>query len=439
VTEQKNRVIDLEDLLIESPSLLFGHFHSIKFTRCKFKYDVTLYNIEVIENVEFIDCSFLTKAKLIFESGIFHGDVTLGIRELQRLQIQGGNFKRFILGYWGNFSSIKEVNIANISECSGTIHLSRAMIESVYICGENQNTFLTIQDITANLFNISHLHTNIPIRLFNIKSLKVPEKNSEFNVQHSTLGESVFFGVDFDSFTQFNIRQSFIGQTKFITCHLKKGIGAQVGRGLSRNAYEQLKSEIEVIKNHADALREKIPDDPSISNMEARILELSIGLKDLENKEIRDIKMFRRENYKQMKISAQNIGDTVNEKRFHAMEMCEYLEMETKCSDWLILWLSKWSSNFGQSLFRPIVFHVIIIHLLLFSIYFCFSNPKGYYLSCTDGSWKVFWEGFSVFWFLILPFRDLSLDNHGLLDLAFRVNSGFFIYNLLRATRKFYQ
>ena len=430
--------IDLTEQIIDSPTPIFGKYHSIKFTRCTFEDDVTFSDVEVLQEVAFIECTFKATAMLIFKSGKFHDKVTMGFLKLHRLYIQGGDFKDLHLGYWGNMSMVDEITIDRLSECSGSIQLSNCQTQVVHIIGENSATSIIVQDIAVNSFNLCYFHTTVPIRMFNVKSLKLETSKSEFNIHHSTLANSVFFSVAFDSFDNFNIRQCFIGETKFINCTLEKGIQANVGHYLGRNPYNQLQQDIKMIEDNVTALKQYHPNDQQIPIMEYRIVELSGQLENARKQEQREVKMFKKENYKQMKISAQSIGDSVNEKKYHALEMNEYLKLETDVFDWMILKLSSITSDFGQSLARPIVFHILIIHTILFALYFGFDNPNGYYYSIENGSWEIFGQGFSTFCFLISPFRDLSLQNGGLVDLLFRINAGFFIYNFLRATRKFY-
>jgi hypothetical protein len=427
VSPNSKRVLEIEEQHIKSPTLLFGNYHSIRFTRCTFERDVTFYDIEVSHEVALIECIFNERAILLFKSGTFNDRITLGFKKLHRLYIQGGNFKDLHLGYWGNMSIVDEITIDRLNDCSGTIELTNTQSEVIHIAGENPTTSIILQDLLVNNLNICYFHTTVPIRMFNIKSVSINSKESEFNIHHSTLAGSVFFGVDFDSFNKFNIRQSFIGETKFINCHLDNGIEANVGRYLGRNAYEQLQSDIKMKIDNVAALKKYDSNDEQIPILESSILELSNKLDETKKQEESDVKMFKKENYKQMKISAQSIGDSVNEKKYHALEMNEYLKLEKDFIDLSILWMSKISSNFGQSLARPIAFHILFIHVVLFGIYFGTENPNSYYYSIEDSSWEVFRDGVSTFCFLISPFRDLSLENHGVLDLFFRINAGFFI------------
>jgi len=431
--------IHIEEATISRELVIKGELESIWYRKCTFLADVIFTDVEVFSTVSFIECTFEGTARVQVLSGTFHDSVLLGFKKLSKFYLKGGKFTLLHLGYWGSKTSVKEIGFENLHDIAGNIVISKCQVEKFFIRGENVHSKITIRDTTVNSLNLYSLNVEAPIRMYNVGPFGINDKPSEFNIWNCNLGSSEFYNVDFDGFDSFNIRESFVADTKFISCLTNKLIKAEVGINLS-NPIVSIKNNITSLNGHLIAYRKFSTPDVDLPAMEARIKFLEeVELPNAIKKEARDQIRYRRENYKQLKISAQNNGDSVSERRFHALEMAEYLKMPMPCSDKIIILLSKWSSNFGQSLWRPFLFHILSIHLILFILFFGWFNTSHFYFSLESHSWDATYKGFKEFLFLISPFRDLTLINPGILDLFFRANAGFFLYNFLRATRKFYQ
>lgn len=105
----------------------------------------------------------------------------------------------------------------------------------------------------------------------------------------------------------------------------------------------------------------------------------------------------------------------------------------------LILTFSKWFSNYGLSLSRPIL--LILINILPF--YLLIYNEKVLNVSAvsfSESSMKGFLNALGQFLYYINPLRKLETNTDSLfltLDLCIRIISSFSLYSMIRATRRF--
>jgi hypothetical protein len=158
---------------------------------------------------------------------------------------------------------------------------------------------------------------------------------------------------------------------------------------------------------------------------------------------------YLRDIYRQLKAISLNSKDIVNALYFKANEMNVYLYLlkQTKKPFWKFwkwrsnyfeLWLSKKSGNFGISIGRPII-GLIGVHLLIFIILLHFTSFRGVTITYNINDWSSinFWKSFNNFWELIVPIRKFSEELNPFTDILMRLFSGFFVYHLIKATRKF--
>ncbi|MBL4623525.1 MAG: hypothetical protein JKY42_00015, partial [Flavobacteriales bacterium] len=150
-----------------------------------------------------------------------------------------------------------------------------------------------------------------------------------------------------------------------------------------------------------------------------------------------------RDSYRQLKAMSINAKDTVNALKFKANEMEVYLfqlkkENKRFSSDFAELYLSKWSSNFGLSIGKPVI-RLLSIHLIIFFFVLLFSDFRGMTITFNPElmSWDNFFTSCSYYAELLIPIRKFSSDLNSVVDIIMRMSSGFFIYHIIKATRKF--
>lgn len=149
----------------------------------------------------------------------------------------------------------------------------------------------------------------------------------------------------------------------------------------------------------------------------------------------------RRELFRQLKVSYRNVGDHIFERIFHGFEMNTHLlhgPWKENPSTKLIIWFSWFTSNYGQSLWRPIRFMLIInvfaFGVLVYNGYITNLTPRFSFTSEALGT------TFAEFVKWNNPFRRVEDQATGwgyLLDIVMRIVSSYMIYNIIRATRRF--
>lgn len=432
----EKRSINEEEREFKQEQIIFSGYEYIKYTRCTFYADVHM-KATVEGEVEFIDCIFKGNSRFFIEGGEYKNDFTLNFNELYELQIFGGKFTNFHLGKWGSGSKIDGIYIYHIEKIEGKIQFSRVQSNALHISGQNENTQFAFEDSKFTRVNVYRLNNKSTLRFQNIGSTGL--KGSEFNIQDSNLGTSDFFLVDFDSFQEVNIRSSFIANSIFIDCKLLNPIQAKVGSGVSKGEIDMVSLNI----NNSETSLKQHSDEEFLNIFEftkeeqnKKLLEYKKQLKTLEEADVQQQIGYRKENYKQLKYSFYKTGDRISEKLFHGREMEEFMKMDIPLSDKLILKFSKWSSDFGQSVSRPFWVNGGI-HVLLCVFLFGVLNYQGYYFTLKTPSWCAFRSAMNEGLYLFLPLKAFNKDIL-LFDVIMKINSGFFIYNILRASRKFY-
>ena len=171
------------------------------------------------------------------------------------------------------------------------------------------------------------------------------------------MGAAEFFYVDFDAYSEVNFRSSFLSNCIFIGCKIENQIHSKVGSKVSKGKIGVVQLEIE----NAEQSLKSFTDEKFLEifnfkkeEQNIKLSEYKEQLKTLENADTLQQIEYRRENYKQLKYSFYKTGDRISEKLFHGREMEEFMKKDIPFSDKLIIKFSKCSSNFGQSVSKPI-------------------------------------------------------------------------------------
>lgn len=141
--------------------------------------------------------------------------------------------------------------------------------------------------------------------------------------------------------------------------------------------------------------------------------------------------------YRQLKKNSLGASDNISALKFYRNEMDTYwkrikIDKSESWSNRVLICITKFSSNFGQSYWYPI-WWLFGGHLV-----FCLSiwiNEGA--ISCSE---PAFYSGLAQYFMWLLPvyktpenWSDISL----ILGVFMRIYNGFFIYHFIRATRKF--
>lgn len=144
---------------------------------------------------------------------------------------------------------------------------------------------------------------------------------------------------------------------------------------------------------------------------------------------------YQKDTYRQLKKASLTNNNLIDALQFHANEMQSYwreirLIGGDNFWDTILIFLNRWSSNFGQSWILPLVW-LFLFHSLffLFVMSYFFGNSF-------SGNFE-----FGQFWVLLNPLHktpDYINTGSGLFtEFLMRIFNSYFIYHFVKATRKF--
>lgn len=387
---------------------------ALHLNNCLFIDHFGLYNYKPTHRTFFKDCYFLkgidisglnSQEGFVLNNCKVRGDFTLE-GELKELILIASYINNAVLNIKTNFIFSRgkdSVYLGNLSIYNNSIEkilqLNNCIIGNLNIGYVNIKSEIEIFNSQINTVEIINIRNNGNIRFLNCKSFPIKNKKSEFKLIESNLGKCEFFQFDFASYDEVNIINSVLIDCLFIDCIWTNNI------------------------------KSYYPDQKDTYN---NILHWQANLH-LKNK---------REVYKQLKYALSKQGDAINEHMFHGFEMdtynasldkWNYKNLATKT----ILTLSSLTSNYGQSLLRPIL-TLIIVNGILFSVLNYFLNLYFLPLSKVRLADIAYIAG-RFLWFMNPLHRNESEFSGIILitDIGMRIISSYCIYNIIRASRRF--
>lgn len=368
----------------------------IKFTRCVFEGELLFHNTRNgTTEVNLIDVAI--KKKLSITSGNFSKFLS-SFKFCPNVNIDSGSFKNFDLGYWGSKSEIENIFV-QADKISGSFTFNKSVINRFHISGVNRNAELNLEGIEVNSLNIYRFRNENKFRVQNVVPYNMPDRDSELIIYDSHLGKSEFYEMDLNAFTDVVIHDSFLIDCLFVNIDWPRNINPTGGK--------------------------------FISDKDKAITDLSSFHKK------------KKENYRQLKYALSKQGDIVGEHYFHGLEMHAY--NKTLKKSWknsgtkAILYLSRLTSDFGQSLWKPFK-SLIIINWLMFVIMIVGFSYNGFTISFNDFDRYTTVDAIAELLRLTNPLHRNDPEFTGgllIIDIAIRVWSSYMIYNIVRATRRF--
>lgn len=411
----------LNDFLIDKQN-----FKNYLFKDCEFN-SISFNSMGIIEGtMSFSSCSF---QKIDFISGKFQGFINFEDAECKgSLSFSGGSYEIIIFegdceradindcecnflrvgriegrrptGFFhsikiSEISKIKNIVVINIS-CSyltisghfkgNEISISKVSLASLEFINFLNEGRLRIQDIERNYDS----RVAKPSLVIIYGAVKAPEG---FVIFESDMGRSEFQNIDLTKFEKVFIKRSLISDCIFVNLVWPNHISVEGFDTRNPNKQEQYQQ---------------------------------------RNREKNEI-------YKQIKYALYKRGDFVGEQHFHGREMnslFNILSWKGNFSTKLIILLSKVTSNYGQSLFLPLL-SLIIINGLLFA-FFCASGNFDFFVgkNIADKVTNVIAEFIRIN--NPLHKNDPELTRLPfIIDMCIRIVSSYSIYNFIRATRRF--
>ena len=434
----KKHIFDCQVLINEE--LGFG----LKFEDCYFRSDLiingAIFNKEVWLNRCFIDedlrinkennefksdffiINLSVKHKVIISGGDFQ-DCHWSFKNDTEVYIHGGTFKDLVIGYWGGATiGVLTLELSNVKGLLRVIH-EKTTIKQLLLMRHALEANVTFQDFHVNYLNIYNYRNEKGLRISNLKATE-GEKPSEFSISESYLGKAEFYSVDFASFQNVYFTDVHLVDCSFVNIKWNLDIKALKGRTIYKTDEEkELSKKVEKIQR----------DDPD------EFLELEELKRDPN---VIEYYTKSREVYRQLKYALGKQGDIINEQKFHSKEMLAYnrtISIENDGWTKLIIKLSYWFSDFGQSFTRPFCALLIGHWILLIMLISC-GGYQDLKLSIENASGSGFELAFERYFQLINPLRRTESGFEGyriIIDLAMRIWASYMIYNLIRATRRF--
>lgn len=436
----------IKDSIITGDVVLGDLGAPLVFSDCVFKDNLAIYRKRDDQSILFLRCYFLRvtldecniNATVAFRQCEVLESFILSDGKIDKLQFLPSICKRIILAdadirhiELGQYDQgIELLSIQNTKAFEGELQISDIGIENIRIGASNISGSIKMYNIEVGSILFNRIKNNGTMKIVNLNVMENRKARSFFTVYESNLGKAEFFQVNFSLFDELNIIDSILIECLFINTKWTNNINSF--QGIQMDYY-----------------------------MEDRMPRTGIGY-ELEKAKIRFKRLFgpaevlspyretiyqtanRREVFKQIKFALSKQGDYIHEQYLHGLEMNVY----NKTLGWnvkffftkAILYLSRFTSNYGQSMVRPLFF-LLAVNGSLFLWLVLRDKINGVHivapsLSTVDG------VGNAVAAFLryLSPIRKNEDELKGwwlVIDYCMRIISSYSIYNLIRASRRF--
>lgn len=358
---------------------------------CVFKKEIFFGDIVSEEKIVFLDCS-------MEENAIFSG------LQVSRLELNVRYAKHII---FSEKSGIGHIQIGGkdrnkyskiyLPASVGTkrIEINHTEIDDLYMSSSTLECELAVVNTNLTTLTLDNFRNGGSLKFLNCKASQAADASILIN--QSNLGKAEFFRFDFSSFSKINITNSVIYESVFVNCVWAR------------------------------------------TNMASEVIHFSPTLNTKEESAERALAQNKRDVYKQIKTAFARQGDYVQEQFFHGLEMNQYYRSLSFRDDFwtkIILRLSYLTSDYGQSLARPVV-SILIVNLLLYFTMFTLNSTEYTSVDCTKFSNYVNTAASLLNFMNPLHKTDNLSGAPFIIDSLSRVFSSYMIYNIIRSTRRF--
>jgi len=377
---------------------------AISFENCEFEGKASFHACSFQSDVYFTNCIFKrelyigelkSKYKISFLDSTIEETAVFCENTIYRLELNLKYAKKII---FDGRSSIGYIQIGGKDRNKyGTIHLNigpdlerfeinHTEIDDLYFGYSTLDAELILANSYLEKVKIENFRNAGSLKFLNCQSRK--SKDSSILINQSNLGKAEFF----------NVTNSVLFECIFINCSWAK-----------RNLISR-------VEHFSPALG--VPEETTDE-------VLAENLKDV---------------FKQVKTSFARQGDYVQEQFFHGLEMNAYYKsLSFKGAFWtkIILRLSFWTSDYGQSFIRPLLLIIVVNSFIFFGMFLLHATEYSSYDLRNLSNY--FNTAASVLNFMN-PLHKIKDNLTGLpfvLDTTGRIISSYLIYNMIRSTRRF--
>jgi hypothetical protein len=461
MNEQDNLYNEVIDIDLVSNITITTKYKTIE--NCTFNSSFAFEEVEILGTLKFINCTFNKKSNLHYSFTVSNGSLLIinchfystltfshcsnslvlfkSVIIKEQLRIDNCSNNRFAIegidGQTG-YTSIKKVNCA--SPLIKNFTIKETIISEQLKFFEEMPGFVTI-----GIGQYEKIILISPeVKVFQIKGSDVmPDtlKISELYIPFSSLDGNIFIKnceIDRLFFKSLNIQKGELGMF-----HVKiKDRALFTDSNLSGAIFNDIsfkEARISFDRSHIDStiFSNILWPDSYILNTESELLKKSptSNYNDLVKKEA----------YRQLKNNSKKSSNHIEALKFYRNEMDEYWKYikTSKDETWanrFLIGINKYVSDFGQNYWRPLVwllgFHLVFF-LVLFFTKFNFVFQFNTNLSFTSEAFNL---AVGEFFRLINPAHKMAPEMKSwyvIIDMLMRISSGFFIYQFIRATRKF--
>jgi len=396
--------------------------HKIRIINCTFSGHFSICNGHFLECVEWDNCKY---SKMVFLSGgSYEKSVAFKRVDTSHVSIDGGSYKTFDfssnntnLNMWiqgGEFevfefgkyigeNSVEKLTIYNQGKLKGKLIFVNKNINQVSILGSNLDCSYSFENIKSQYFHISSFHNHGELNFFGITPLI--GKRTYFEIVKSNLGKAQLHRILFKEFDEVIILDSYFSEINTINC--------------------------EWAKDNFIALK-----GPTYGNYNKE----RNAWGSLELSQLKEV-------FRQFKYLYEKQGDKINEQFFYGLEMNIYNRQLAWKSPhrevfWqkLILLFSRYLTNYGSSFLRPLIGLLTVNQIVLLILIIFFNHQGLSFVAINEGTAAGFSQAFGEYCILLNPLHKMREDIGGfeiLWDLISRISSSYFIYALIKSSRRF--
>ena len=303
-------------------------------------------------------------------------------------------------GYENNNGKSVKRTVVNCSKAlSGELIFSHLKVDEILITGTNNNAQITLYKIETGLLYLKDFANYSTLQLHKINPLN---KDSTIIFYNSILGATNLFSINFKKFHRLIIENS------------------------------------------------QVVDIVPTNIIWPKQIYVSQRLKSKGN--YREL----RENYRQLKQAMKKQGDAVQALRFESKEWgahmnylkSNYPGLRNHFGDKFILWTNA-SNDYGLNWVKPLMLLLLSTFVFLIIIVFCIDSEASFSYSYADGDFRRFFKRISSHFWLYFHFLnpahslkhflpELQTNFWGMFwNVLMRLFSGYFIFQMVRAFRKY--
>lgn len=379
-------------------SLRGGIFKNhVHVTGCSFQMGLAFDDVTFEKDLQLIKVNI--QGTLGFMGGKYQ-DVEISIDQGNKFWISGGNFKSLKLDMYDDDKLLEELTVINGGDLAVNLSVRHMTINSISLTHDNGQRNYEFVNVRCNVLK---MHEFINTGNLSFYGLSPISEYAIIQVNRSFLSKTQFSRINFKGFAEVIFTDSYIGEVNIIN---------------------SLWSDTNFrARTHPEGGKQAVAE-----------------ITETERSQLKEV-------FRQLKFVYEKQGDGINASFFHALEMNTYNSLlkwswPTHEPFWqkLILYLSSHLTDYGSSFMRPLVGILLANFVSLLVLIRCFGYESLEINFSAEFDQIEFNRGVGEYFKLINPLHKMNEGLSGLgvfTDLISRILSSYFIYGLIRSSRRF--